>query len=162
VIDFIAVIDYTKSDPRSIIPAGSVDFILDTIGNATQYISLMMPKTGIIISIAGKPSGKTLQESSLLQRSDMPKLPWYVHLFLGVVDSVRKMRAKRWNVKHEFMILAPNAKDLDFLTDCVGAGKLKPVVGMEVNFREIEEVRRASMLAYTGKGGVGKTVIKII
>src|ERR1700733_1838598 len=97
-----------------------------------------------------------------MQILDMPKLPWYVHLARDGLDTIRKRRANSSNVKYEFMILAPNAKDLDFLTDCVGAGKLKPVVGMQLDFRAIEEVIQASMRTYTGKDGVGKTVINVI
>lgn len=60
------VIDYTKDDPAAIIPRGSIDFILDTTGEAMKHLSLMVPSTSTIVSISTLPSGTQLQQSPVM------------------------------------------------------------------------------------------------
>jgi hypothetical protein len=62
-------------------------------------------------------------------------------------------------VKYEYLFLDPNGEDLDFLRRLVEQGKLTSVVGREVNFEDIDGVREASQVIYSGKGGIGKAVL---
>ena len=157
-----SVIDYTKNDPTKVIAAGSVDFILDTTGQAMQFLSLMVPSTSLIISISTQPSGAQLQESSMMRRPDNPQLPWFARIALNLADAVRKARARRWSVEYSYLFLDSNAADLEALTKYVEEGKLVPVVGSRVDMRNIEKVREACMSTYNGKGGLGKTVIEVV
>lgn len=158
----ISVIDYTKDDPTKVIPPRSVDFVFDTTGQAMEFLSLMVPSTSAIISIATQPSGTTLQNSSVMKRADNPRLPWFVYLALNVGDAIRKLRARRWNVQYEYLFLNPNAADLESLSRSVESGKLRAVVGTRVNFRDIEGLKDACNVVYKGKGGIGKTVVEVI
>jgi hypothetical protein len=127
-----------------------------------QFLSLVVPHTGSIVSISTTPSAATLQNSSVLQRPGSPQIPLVARLFLDLMDGIRKLRAYRWSVAYSYLFLNPNGKDLDFLRDCVEEGKLVPVVGMRVDFRDIDKVRGACQLTYQGKGGIGKTVFEIV
>ncbi|KAK5064350.1 hypothetical protein LTR84_000183 [Exophiala bonariae] len=156
------IIDYTKEDVMALIPRGSVDFVLDTTGQAMQFLSLMTPSTSTIISISTLPSGTQLQQAPIMNRPDKPQLPFVMRVALNALDSIKKLRASRWGVHYEYLFLESNGKDLASLTSYVEGGKLVPVVGSRVDIRDIEKVREACGIVYKGKGGIGKTVIDII
>ncbi|KID89350.1 Alcohol dehydrogenase superfamily, zinc-type [Metarhizium guizhouense ARSEF 977] len=155
------IIDYTQANPAASIPAKSVDFMLDTTGQAMEFLSRMVPGTGLVVSISTTPSGKQMQDAAVTRSSDSGKIPFVASTVLNTLDSLRKWRAKRWRVSYEYMFLDPSGADLDALREHVAAGKLKPVVGLTVKFEDIEAVRQAAMTSYQGKGGIGKTVIKM-
>lgn len=146
----------------TIIPKGSVDFLLDTMGQAMPYLSLMKPSTGTIVSISTTPSGTQLQNASFFQRPSNPTLPWYAKAFLDGTDYVRKLRAWRWGVKYTYMFLESDAKELDALREVVERGALRAVVGEAVSLREVERVREACQRVYDGKGGIGKVVFEVV
>lgn len=135
--------------------------MLDTTGQAMEFLSRMVPETGLVISISTTPSGKQMQDAAVTRSSDSGKIPFVASTVLNTLDSMRKWRAKRWRVSYEYMFLDPSGADLDALREHVAAGKLKPVVGLTVKFEDIEAVRQAAMTSYQGKGGIGKTVIKM-
>jgi NADPH:quinone reductase-like Zn-dependent oxidoreductase len=157
----IKVIDYTKDDPKNIIQPGSVDFLFDTVGLSIDYLHLMQPKTSCIVSIATMPSGSQLQDSSLMKLPHHPVVPLHFRLALNMLDFIRKLRARRYGVAYSYIFLDPNGNDLDTLTRHVEEGKLKPVVGTTVNLSDIEAVRKACQVVYSGQGGLGKAVIKV-
>jgi hypothetical protein len=125
-----------------------------------DYLCLMRPKTGTIISISTSPSGDTMQSSSVMYRPIDPiVVPSYVRIALNLIDRIRKLRASRWGVTYEYIFVEPNGKDLDFLRECCEKGQVKSVVGSRAKFSDIEEVRKICQQVYDGKGGVGKAVI---
>lgn len=145
-----------------LIPRGSVDFILDTTGQAMQFLSLMTPATSLIVSISTTPSGAQLQASNVMRRPDNPRVPWGMRVALDAVDGVRRLRAWRWGVGYEYMFLEANAGDLGEVAGFVDRGGLVPVVGETVELRDVEAVRAACVRVYQGKGGVGKTVVRVV
>jgi NADPH:quinone reductase-like Zn-dependent oxidoreductase len=155
------VIDYTQTDAKTSIPPKSVDFMFDTTGQAMDFLSRMVPKTGLIISISTTPSGEQMQKAAVTTTSGSGKIPFVASAILNTLDSVRQWRAKRWDVKYAYLFLDPNGTDLDALRGHADAGKLKPVVGLTVPFENIEAVKKAAMTSYQGKGSIGKTVIKM-
>ncbi|ODM19410.1 hypothetical protein SI65_04394 [Aspergillus cristatus] len=155
------IIDYTKSEPRDVIEYGSVDFLFDTVGLAMQYLCLMRPGSSRIISVATLPSGNQLQDSSLMDLPHRPAIPIPFRLGLNMLDQVRKLRARRYGVEYSYMFLASTGKDLDELRRYVEEGRLRTVVGTVVEFRDIESVRNACDVVYSGKGGLGKLVIRV-
>ncbi|OQV01303.1 hypothetical protein CLAIMM_06684 [Cladophialophora immunda] len=155
------IIDYTKHDPMKVIPPGSVDFILDTTGEAMRFLSLMTPSTSFLASISTLPSGDVLQNSMMMQRPDKPRVPYLARIGLNVADAICRARARRWRVEYEYFFLEPNAEDLEILSRHVEQGELVPVVGSKVRLQDIEKVRDAAGLVYKGKGGIGKTVIEV-
>lgn len=155
------MIDYTKQDPLKVITHRSVHFVLDTTGEAMSFLPLMASSDGLIVSIATQPSGSQLQKSSVMKRPDSPRLPWFGHLVLDILDKYRRTRAKWWGVAYEYLFLDPNAKDLVILARHVEEGNVIPIVGCTVDLKDIEGMKEACGTVYNGKGGLGKTVIKV-
>jgi hypothetical protein len=60
------------------------------------------------------------------------------------------------------MFLESSHEDLDLLRGLVEEGKLRTVVGTTASLRDVEAVRDACQVVYSGKGGLGKTVIKVV
>ncbi|KAF4946483.1 hypothetical protein FGADI_11121 [Fusarium gaditjirri] len=156
------IIDYTKQKVSEAIPPKSVDFCFDTTGQSMEFLSLMVPSTGMIASISTTPSASTLQASSVMRRPDNPRIPFTGRLFLDAADAIRRLRAWRWGVTYMYHFLDPNREDLDSLTGYVENGSVKPVVGTRVDMRDIKAVREACDQTYKGKGGLGKTVFEVI
>ncbi|KAG4277383.1 hypothetical protein FPRO04_14119 [Fusarium proliferatum] len=156
------IIDYTKQKIPDAIPPKSVDFCFDTTGQSMEFLSLMVPSSGMILSISMTPSASTLQASSVMRRPDNPRIPFAGRLFLDAADAIRRLRAWRWGVTYMYHFLDPNREDLDKLTGYVESGKVKPVVGAKVDMRDIKAVREACDQTYKGKGGLGKTVFEMI
>lgn len=155
------IIDYRKSDPKDVIPHGSVDFLFDTMAVSMEYLCLMRPKTSRIVSISTLPSGTLLQNSSVMRLPDRPTLPFAYKAVLNVLDATRRLRARRYGVEYSYMFLEPSGNDLDTLRGYIEEGKLKTVVGTTANLRDIEEVRKACQVVYGGQGGLGKVVIRV-
>lgn len=126
-----------------------------------QFLSLMVPSTGTIVSISTTPSAATLQASSVMRRPDNPRIPLIGRVFLDAADAVRRLRAWRWGVTYLYWFLEPNKEDLETLAGYAEEGKLVPVVGTKVDMRDINKVREACEVIYKGKGGLGKTVFEI-
>ncbi|GFG17889.1 Reticulon-4-interacting protein 1 -like protein, mitochondrial [Aspergillus udagawae] len=158
----ITIIDYTKTDPKTVIPPQSVDFLFDTTGDSMTYLSLMRP-TSVIVSIAILTSGDVLQNSSIMRLSpesnDRATVPFPIRIALNVLDRIRTIRASRRGVKYSAIFLEPNAKDLDSIREWVDSGKLRTVVGTKVPYKDLEAVRKACQVVFGSKGGVGKSVI---
>lgn len=145
-----------------IIPPRSVDFIFDTTGQAMQFLSLVVPSTGSIVSVSTMPSGTQFQNSGVMRRPENPRLPWLVMMGLNAADAVRRARAWRWGVGYEYMFLDPKGEDLMILGRAVEEGRLRPVVGAKVDMRDVEGVRKACGKVFDGKGGIGKTVFEVV
>lgn len=156
-----AVIDYTKDDPLKTIPAGSVDFIFDTTGQATEFMPLLVKGSGMVVSISTAPSGATLQNSSIMDTPEKPRLPIVARVFLDATDQVRKLKARYYGVEYKYIFMDPNGKDLALLKYAAEEGKLRPVVGLRVDLGDIGKVREACWQTYKGKGGLGKTVFEV-
>lgn len=157
----LKVIDYTKSDPRQVIPAGSVDFLFDTVGSSMEFLGLMKPQSGCIISVATMPSGTQLQDSSLMDLPHKPTVPVVFRTALNLMDCARKLRSWRYGVKYSYMFLEASGQDLDELRTHVEEGRLRTVVGITVPLSDIEAVKDACQVVYSGKGGFGKVVVKV-
>ncbi|KAJ4153609.1 hypothetical protein LMH87_010091 [Akanthomyces muscarius] len=155
------IIDYTRDDPLKTIPAGSVDFIFDTTGQATEFMPLLVKGSGMVVSISTAPSGATLQNSSIMDTPEKPRLPIVAHVFLDATDQVRKLKARYYGVEYKYIFMDPNGKDLALLKDAAEEGKLRPVVGLRVDLGDIGKVREACWQTYKGKGGLGKTVLEV-
>lgn len=158
------IIDYTKQDPKVVIPAKSIDFYFDSMGNAFEHLALMN-KDSSIISVASLPSGTTMQTAFARQTRDgqpVPKVAFPIKLFLDGGDALKRFRAKRAGAEYMFIFLAENAQDLDELRGYYEEGKLKLIIGERVDFHDIEQVKKAAKQTFKGKGGVGKTVFEVI
>ncbi|KAJ5472612.1 hypothetical protein N7530_006613 [Penicillium desertorum] len=155
------IIDYTKSDPRKVIESGSVDFLFDTVGSAMECLCLMKRQSGCIVSVATMPSGNQLQKSSILDLPQNRGIPIALRMGLNALDCVRKLRAWRYGVEYSYMFLESSGQDLDELRSHVEEHRLRTVVGNTVELSDIEAVRSACQTVYSGRGGLGKVVVKV-
>lgn len=161
VINVHQVVDYTKSDARDVVEHGSVDFLFDTVGLAMPYLCLMRPGSSRIVSISTMPSGSQLQDSSILNLPHHPTVPLPFRLVLNLLDQVCRYRAQRYGVEYSYMFLKSSGKDLDELRNYVEEGRLRTVVGTVAEIHDIVSVRNACNVVYSGKGGIGKSVIRV-
>lgn len=148
-------------NPKNAIQPGTIDFLFDTVGSSMPYLSLMRPNTSCIISVSTTPSGDQLQASSLMQLP-YPVLPLPMRLALNLMDNVRKLRAWRYGVTYSYMFLESSGKDLDQLRELVESGKLRTVVGTTASLRDTKAVQDLCQVVYSGRGGLGKAVIKVV
>ena len=77
------------------------------------------------------------------------------------MDCVRKLRARRYGVEYSYMFLESTGEDLDELRGHVEEGRLRTVVGTTVPLSDIKAVQDACQIVYSGKGGLGKVVIRV-
>lgn len=126
-----------------------------------EFLSLIVPDTGMALSISTLPSGTTLQASSFMRRPDNPRVPLPARLFLDAADGLRRLRAWRWGVEYAYMFVDATGAELDEVRGFVEAGEVVPVVGTRVDLRDVEGVREACGVIYKGKGGIGKTVLDV-
>lgn len=81
---------------------------------------------------------------------------------LNLMDNFRKVRAWRYGVTYSYMFLESSGNDLDQLGDLVESGKLRTVVGTTANLGDVKAVQDLCQVVYSGRGGLGKAVIKIV
>lgn len=159
------IIDYTKQDVKTAIPAKSIDFYFDTMGQSMGHLGLMN-KDSTIVSVASVPSGTTMQTAFARQTRDgepVPKVPFAIKLFLDATDAVSRFRAKRAGAAYEFLFLAENAADLEELRGYIEEGKLKPVIGAKINMlTDFDKVKQAADQTNKGKGALGKTLFVVV
>lgn len=155
------VIDYTKENPTKAITPRSVDFVFDTMGQAMDMLPIMRGKYSVIVSVSTLPSGQTLQNAPIMRGRKRPSVPLYARIFLDLGDAYRRWRAWCWGVTYMYIFLEPNAKDLEKMTQWVEDGKVKAVVGTTVQMQDINGTIKALEVVAKGKGGLGKTVIKV-
>ena len=128
-----------------------------------DYLSLMRPDTGTIVTISILTSGDTLQNSSMMRLSPDPAdktgVPFPLRFALNVMNRIRVVRASRWKVNYFSIFLEPNAKDLDLVRGWFEERKLRTVVGTKAHYKDVGAVREACQKVFDGKGAIGKAVI---
>lgn len=90
-----------------------------------------------------------------------PTIPFAFRMGLNLTDQVRKVRARRYKTEYSYMFLVSSGKNLDELRRYVEDGRLKTVVGSVVDLQDVEAVRKACGTVYSGRGGIGKLVIRV-
>jgi NADPH:quinone reductase-like Zn-dependent oxidoreductase len=148
------IIDYTKEDPNSEIPAGSVDFYFDTMGSRVSKSLPLMKKGGVITPIIGFAFGPDLKRKA-------PHIPTFIVWILNFIGVVFQWRARRYGVELRPHFMKESAEDLERLSGWIEQGKIKTLVGRLANFEDIDGVRVGCWEVYNGKGGMGKFVVDI-
>jgi len=154
--DVDKVIDYKTSDPLKVIPAGSVDFVLDTFTQSPSFVPLMRKpaagsKTGkpSIISIATPPNRKKAEEGW------ETKVSFLVGMLLNAFDWWTRFWIPNWIHYDSFFALS-NQEDLTILARLADEGKLKPVID------EVYPLDQAlEALARAESKPAGKVVIRV-
>lgn len=151
------VVDYVTQDVLKEVEKGSVDFFFDTMRQAVRYVSLVKPETGLVVSISTFPSG---DQAAVVY----PNTPWVLKVVLNVMDWYYRWRVQQWGVKYVFAWVDPkhSGERLARLAGWMEEGKLRPVVGRTAKLEDLKAVIEGCQEVQSGKGGVGKFVIKMV
>ncbi|KAI8623749.1 alcohol dehydrogenase [Xylariaceae sp. FL1651] len=149
------VVDYkTTRRLTDVIPAGSVDFVLNTQWDLIGTFGLANPKRGVVVSISSVPHPRLLREV-------LPTAPFWVFWIAAVAQWYYAFKLRGTNIKYTFVSGNPGVReDMERVGELVARGKVKSV-RREVELEDLPAVRKACEQVYTGKGGLGKLVIKI-
>lgn len=155
---FDQVIDYKTQRPRDQVPRGSVDIMYNTQWNSMdEGIPMINPKTGVLISIASVPSKEVLR---VIFGPD--RFPWWMGVLLDLAGLLYKWKLRGTNIPHEFVSGGVEIReDLEAAGEIVALGKVTSVMRV-AELGDLEAVRKGCEEVYTGKGGIGKLVVKIV
>ncbi|KAI1104633.1 GroES-like protein [Jackrogersella minutella] len=150
------VVDYTKHKKLTdAIPARSVDFVYNTQWGVTGTFPLLKKDTGVAASIASVPTADLLRDM-------LPPLPFFVYWLVGMAQWFYAYKLLGTNIRHEFHSGNIGIReDLERAGEAVATGKVK-CVRTVVRLEDIETLRREAQKVATGKGGLGKLVVKIV
>ena len=153
------VVDYKTQNVAQVVGRGVVDFAVNTQRTSLgDCIGVINPRDGIIIDIAGLPSKETAKE---LIGAD--KFPW----IMGVVLDVWQLYMKLWrfggtSVKYEMVSGSVHIREeLEKAGEVVALGKVKAIMRV-VDLDDIKAVRKGCEELRTGRGGIGKLVLKVV
>ncbi|GAP85455.2 putative alcohol dehydrogenase [Rosellinia necatrix] len=150
------VVDYTAT-PRlaDAVPAGSVDFVLNTQRDLAAAVPLVRRGGGgVVVSISSLPRPALFREM-------LPSAPFWVLWLLAAAQWYYAFLLRGTGIRYTFV--SGNfgiREDVERVGEFIATGKVKAVKRV-VDLEDIRAVREGCEQVYTGKGGVGKLVIKI-
>ena len=151
------VIDYRTQDIVKEVGKGNVDFVYNTQWQFTSTFPLLNPKTGVAISIASVPEPSTLREVM-----GPGVLPFWVGWLLGLIQLWYRFKLRGTNIRIAFLSGdGSKREDLEVVGELIATGKIRPVIRV-VRLDDIEAVRKGCEEVRSGKGGIGKLVIKVV
>lgn len=125
------------------------DFVLNSQDAKTLDKSFDVVKPGgKIISISGPPTPVFADELHL---------PWYIKTIIKLLSRKVRRKAKKQNVKYDFLFMKANGHQLSQITKLIEAGIIKPVIDKVFAFSQTNE---AIKYVETGRAK-GKVVIKV-
>ncbi len=141
------VIDYNKENYLNIVTG--VDIVLDTLGkNYSRDAFSVLKKGGKVITLIGDLDNETAKELGL-------------NSFIRFLLSIKRMKIdkarKRMSALYRFVIIEPNANQLNDISSLIEGELLKPIIDRVFPLNNVIEA-----LQYLKKGHAkGKVVIKI-
>ncbi len=140
-------IDYAKERFEDVVR--DYDAVFDTLAGEVQHRSFGVLKLGgILVDVAGMPT------AAFARRWGLNPV-----LVLALAWMTRKSTAlaRRRGVRHEYLFMEPDGKQLEELSALVGAGKLRPVIERVFPFERIAE----AIAEVEGGHANGKVVVRI-
>ncbi|XXH03019.1 hypothetical protein Hte_009409 [Hypoxylon texense] len=150
------LVDYTKVKKLTdAIPKGSVDLVYNTQWMAPSTFPLVKPATGVVASISSVPTPGLI-------RKMLPPMPFFVYWLAALAQVWYALLLRGTRVRHEFISGALDVReDLERAGEFLAAGKVKPITRV-VALEDIEAIRAEAQKVATGKGGIGKLVVKLV
>jgi len=141
------VVDYKREDFES--KLSGFDLVLHSQdGKALDKSLRVLRAGGRLVSISGPPDPAFAEEIGA---------PWFARLFMRLLSSGARRKAKRLHTTFSFLFMRANGKQLEHLTSLIEAGQIRPVVDQVFPFQSTNEA-----LAYVETGRAkGKVVIKV-
>jgi NADPH:quinone reductase-like Zn-dependent oxidoreductase len=110
----------------------------------------------MIMACAGPPpSGRNLKNIST-------EIPFVIEKILDFFDAITRWWIGRSQVEFDSVLMKCNGDDLERIKEWVEEGKIKPVVGKVLKFKDLQGIKDECTRIMNGKGGVGKVVIEFI
>ncbi|KAL7901842.1 GroES-like protein [Trichoderma sp. SZMC 28014] len=155
---FDQVIDYKTQRPRDLVPRGSVDIMYNTQWDSMdEGIPMINPKTGVLVSIASAPGKETMRTILGADR-----FSWWMGVLLDLAGLVYRWKLRGTSIPHEFVSGGVEIReDLEAAGEIVALGKVSAVMRV-VEMADLEAVRKGCGEVVSGKGGMGKLVVKIL
>ncbi|KAH6900498.1 chaperonin 10-like protein [Thelonectria olida] len=150
------LVDYKKQAVGKAVGRGTVDFALSTQWTTLDdSIALLKPASGTLMSIASIPTKATGRELFA------DRLPVWLGWLLSAAQLYYWWKLRGTSIKYEFVSGSPNIReDLEAAGEVVARGKIRAVTTV-VDLEDVDEVRKGCERVLTGKGGLGKFVIRI-
>lgn len=121
----------------------------------TSLIPLVNPKTGVVASIASIPTSATIKYI-------LPSTPIFALWMLDLVNLWYSWKLKGTGIYYTMISGSVNVDNLETIARWVEEEKLKATVRKVAELEDINAVREGCQEVYTGKGDIGKFVIKIV
>ncbi|KAL6876519.1 GroES-like protein [Trichoderma novae-zelandiae] len=152
------VIDYQAQRPRDVVPRGSVDVMYNTQWDSMDDgIPMLNPQTGVLVSVSSTPSKATAKKILGEERWS-----WWIALLLDLSQLVYRWKLRGTSIKYEMVSGSLEIReDLEKAGEIVALGKVKPVMRV-VELGDLEAVRKGCEEVVSGKGGLGKLVVKVL
>lgn len=152
------VVDYTAGNVGQAVGRGLVDFAVNTQRTSLDdTIAVLNPRSGILISLVEGFDKETIREMI-----GPDKFGWMFSLAVGLLNLYwRSWKLRGTNITFDGVSGGPHIReDLEKAGEIIALGKVKSVMRV-VKLDDIEEVKKHCEQLRTGKGGIGKLVIKI-
>ncbi|KAI0598471.1 alcohol dehydrogenase [Biscogniauxia sp. FL1348] len=149
------LVDYTAA-PRiaDLVRPGSVDLVYNTQWGVERTFALARPDRGVVVSIASVPPPDLLRQM-------IHGLPAWLLWMAGLMQWYYAFKLRGTGIKYRFTSGNLGIReDLERAGKFVAEGKARSV-RREVELGDLEGCRRECEKVATGKGGIGKLVIKI-
>ncbi|KAH6681026.1 alcohol dehydrogenase [Plectosphaerella plurivora] len=151
------LIDYQTQNVADVIPRGSVDVVINTQwGSMHSSFPLLKPDTGAYVSLVGVPTSETVK---WILGDD--KVPFYFAWVLDVAQYWYSFLLRGTKIKYKMISGSPEDREgLELMGEAIATGKLKAIY-RAVDLEDIDEVRVEAAKIDTGKGGIGRLVVRV-
>lgn len=151
------VIDYQTQNVADVVAPGSVDLYYNTQWTTMdEGIRLLKPGTGVLLSIASMPTKDMARKMFGAHR-----VPWWLGLTLDLAQCWYAWKRRGTGVAYDMVSGSVEIReDLERAGEIVAMGKVNGVIRV-VEMGDVEGVRAACEQVRSGKGGVGKLVVRM-
>ncbi|KAI1500140.1 alcohol dehydrogenase [Biscogniauxia marginata] len=149
------VVDYTAAARLTdLVAPGSVDFAYNTQWGVQGTFGLVKRDRGVVACIASVPPPALLREM-------IHGIPFWIRWLSGLAQWYYAFKLRGTGIRYRFTSGDPGRReDVEMAGRLIAEGKVKSI-RREVELADLEAVRRECEKVYTGKGGIGKLVIKV-
>ncbi len=122
------VIDYTKEDVAA--RARDLDAVFDTLGGASELVSLgLVKRGGVVVGIGGLPDGAFARAN----------LPAYARPAIWFMTGKRRRAAEKAGARFVYLFMRPDGAQLAELAAWIDDGRLKPIIHRTYPLGDVRE-----------------------
>lgn len=149
------LVDYKTQDVAKEVGKGTVDLVYNTQWGLGSTFPLLKPKTGVVVTIASIPPPDGMRDA-------IGKIPLVLAAILTIAQWWYDWKTRGTNIQRLFVSGNPaRREDFEECVELVARGKIKAVKTV-VSFNDLAAMRSEFSKVYSGKGGLGALVVKIV